>query len=195
MYIFSVDFESVDIYGDMWIAFAAIVMDTDTEQVVQQIHRYVPRDINVFSDMQMYFWFHQNLEAYTYMMKRCICGKNPIPLEIELANFARRMHTLYPDLIVIGDNPSFDYRLLNNILRDTRSLPMHYRNNYSYVPIRAVRSNANVFVEGIKHTPMHDVLKTCLSFSRQLRENKNKEKHATTTRTATCVTSECTRST
>jgi hypothetical protein len=176
MLLFTIDFESVNVYGDEWIAYAAVLFDSATQKVVEHMFRAVRRPS--MDAPQREFWTRHN-DALTYLM-RCV---NPvasvIDLEIELANFARSLHDRYPAMQLVGDNPAFDYAILNGIMQRTGRLPMTYRNSgYAFIrdvsgavqvapeEVAAVMRNNGIHDPALQHTPMFDAVRVLMSASR-----------------------------
>lgn len=176
MLLFTIDFESVNVYGDEWIAYAAVLFDGATQNVVEHMFRAVRRPS--MDTPQREFWTRHN-EALTYLM-RCV---NPvasvIDLEIELANFARTLHDRYPTMQLVGDNPAFDYAILNGIMQRTGRLPMTYRNSgYAFIrdvssappvavdEVKAVMQKCNIVYPALQHTPVFDAMRVLMSASR-----------------------------
>ena len=119
--VLAVDFEACDSAGT-WIAFAAGVFSYPDGTAVERLVRIVKRPMEVYDYQRKAFWLNRHPKAHEWLQERAQAIETAEAAETELAQFVREAHRRYPQLQVISDNPTFDLRLLDNILC-SRGLP------------------------------------------------------------------------
>ena len=172
--LFTIDFESVNVYGDEWIAYAALVMDSASGAVLERLFRAVRRF--GMDAPQRVFWTRHNA-ALTYLMRQVNPAASVVDLEIELAEFVRRLHEKYPTLQLVGDNPVFDFAILNGIMQRTGRLPANYRHGsgaYAFVrdvsslprpsadEVAALMRRNGMTDSVLPHTPVFDAMRVLM---------------------------------
>jgi hypothetical protein len=162
----SIDFEACDGYGK-WIAFAVGVFEYYTGTVLHKMIRYIRRPPEEYDTQRQVFWSN-NRQAHQWILQHAV-DTPANKVEDELCRFVRNMWVLYPRLRVVSDNPSFDIRILDNMLAE-REMPlcnMSSRGEWSHVICsysvqRSLQCAIyprvkDTFTSHMAHTPWFDV--------------------------------------
>jgi hypothetical protein len=114
--ILTVDFESCDAYGT-WIAYAAGIFSYPSGKVLRKLVRYIRRPIDQYDYKRKAFWLNKQRVAHDFIQNQAWDQSQEKKLELELVNFVREAHRQYPQLQVVSDHPTFDLRILDNMLQ------------------------------------------------------------------------------
>ena len=116
MRIVSVDVEAVN-GGESWMAIAIVVYDCDTNRVTQRLECYRVPDEREWTVKARQFWA-RNPSAYKLICERSAGMPDAVTQQMNLCRFVNNLKTgRTDDIVLVGDNPTFDYGVVNSILR------------------------------------------------------------------------------
>jgi hypothetical protein len=177
-YVLCVDFEACNTNGT-WLAFAAVIMEYPSRRIMSSIEHSIQRMEYEYDHKTKRFW-QKHKQAFRYITQRARPAQERFQVEQYLVSFLRDAHWRYPDIQVISDHPTFDLRLLDNILERFGVSLCSFRQDGSWHhPICTISYKKAVdvilhqqpvtkrFVNpivSIPHTPLYDSVQICLDY-------------------------------
>lgn len=126
----AIDFESIDTHGT-WLSYAMVVAEYPSGKVLEERVSGCKRKLANYHPKTKIFWL-KNEDAHGHILTQ-YGHLDPISEETLLCQFLQSICMKYQDLHVVSDNPQFDIRILDNILRKNKKEPISSRSN-SYFP-------------------------------------------------------------
>lgn len=133
MRIVSVDVEAVN-GGESWMAIAIVVYDCDTNRVTQRLECYRVPDEREWTVKARQFWA-QHPGAYKLICERSAGMPDAVTQQMNLCVFVNNLKTQgrTDDIVLVGDNPTFDYGVVNSILKQHGQGSIQHFPKYKFV--------------------------------------------------------------